>query len=155
MIKGFWSKNHKMHSLISLTIPYFKGFLAHLSRGLKWAFLIKICPVSVAIVVVNFSHFYLLQNHWDNFKQTWHKPRWSAFKFVKMNSEVPFKGGNLCIFFKNLLNNQLVRQAVTLMEASSGTGNSSLFKLWSQGWVWGHNGEGGQIFALEYIEKNL
>ena len=42
-----------------------------------WAFLIKICPMSVVVVVVvgaNFSHFHLLlQNHWVNFKQTWHK----------------------------------------------------------------------------------
>ena len=43
------------------------------------AFLIKICPLSVAVVVVvgvvvNFSHFHLLlQNHWANFNQTWHK----------------------------------------------------------------------------------
>ena len=52
-------------------------FLAHLNRRLKWAFLIKICPlfvVVVVVVVVNFSHFHLLlQNHWANFNQTWHK----------------------------------------------------------------------------------
>ena len=57
-------------------------FSAHLSRRLKWAFLIKICPLSVVVVdvvigvgvVVNFSHFHLLlQNHWANFNQTWHK----------------------------------------------------------------------------------
>ena len=50
-------------------------FLAHLSRRLKWAFLIKICPLSVVVVVVvNFSHFHLLlQNHWANFNQNWHK----------------------------------------------------------------------------------
>ena len=41
-------------------------------------FLIKICPLSVVVVVVvvvvNFSHFHLLlQNHWANFNQTWHK----------------------------------------------------------------------------------
>ena len=61
-------------------------FLAHLSRRLKWAFLIKICPLSVVVVVVvvvvavvvfvvvvNFSHFHLLlQNHWANFNQIWH-----------------------------------------------------------------------------------
>ena len=48
-------------------------FLSHLSRKLKWAFLIKICPLSVVVdgvvvvvvVVVNFSHFHLLlQNHY-------------------------------------------------------------------------------------------
>ena len=30
--------------------------------------------VVVVVVVVNFSHFHLLlQNHWANFNQTWHK----------------------------------------------------------------------------------
>ena len=48
-------------------------FLAHLSWRFKWAFLIKICPLSI-VVVVNFSHFHLLlQNHLANFNQTWHK----------------------------------------------------------------------------------
>ena len=56
--------------------------LAHLTSRLKWAFLIKICQLSVVIVVVvvvvmvviNFSNFHLLlQNHWANFNQTWHK----------------------------------------------------------------------------------
>ena len=46
---------------------------AYLSQRLKWTFLIKICPLSIVGVVVNFSHFHLLQNHWANFKQTWHK----------------------------------------------------------------------------------
>ena len=40
-------------------------------------FLIKICPLSVVdvvVVVVNFLHLHLLlQNHWANFNQTWHK----------------------------------------------------------------------------------
>ena len=53
-------------------------FLANLSRRLKLAFLVKICPFSVVVVVVvvgvNFSHFHLLlQKHWANFNQTWHK----------------------------------------------------------------------------------
>ena len=51
-------------------------FLAHLSQRLKWALLITICPFSVVVVVVvvNFSYFLLLlQNHWANFNQTWHK----------------------------------------------------------------------------------
>ena len=84
---GIWSK------LIRFTVNLFHldwwkqiwiySFLAHLSRRLKWAFLIKICPLSVVVVVVvavvvvvvvNFSHFHLLlQNHWANFNQTWHK----------------------------------------------------------------------------------
>ena len=51
-----------------------KRFLAHLSQRIKWAFLIKICPLSFFGVVVNFSHFHLLlQNHWANFNRTWHK----------------------------------------------------------------------------------
>ena len=57
------------------------GFLAHLSWKLKWAFLITCRPSSVRPSVypsvclsVNFSHFHLLlQNHWANFNQTWHK----------------------------------------------------------------------------------
>ena len=98
------------------------SFLAHLSQRLKWAFLIKICPLSVVVVVVvvvvgvavNFSHFHLLlQNHWANFNQTWHKlkhpwakgiqvcsnegpypfPRGDYFEIAKLNL------GNLRIFF--------------------------------------------------------
>ena len=54
---------------------YELALLANLSHRFKWAFLIKICPLSVVVVVdVNFSHFHLLlQNHWANFNQTWHK----------------------------------------------------------------------------------
>ena len=49
------------------------SFLAHLSWKLKWAFLITCRPSSVC-PSVNFSHFHLLlQNHWANFNQTWHK----------------------------------------------------------------------------------
>ena len=56
-------------------------FFAHLSRKLKWAFLITCGPWSVRPSVcpsvrlsVDFSHFHLLlQNHWANFNQTWHK----------------------------------------------------------------------------------
>ena len=64
-------------------VQKFQGFLAHLSRRLKWAFLIKICWLSiivvdivvcvVVIVVINFSHFHLLlQNHWVYFNITLH-----------------------------------------------------------------------------------
>ena len=50
------------------------NILAHLSL---WAFLVKICPLSVIVVVVGdvvkFSIFHLLlQNHWANFNQTLH-----------------------------------------------------------------------------------
>ena len=53
-------------------------FLAHLGLRLKWAILIKICPLSVVVValivvVVNFSHFHLLRNHWANFYLIRHK----------------------------------------------------------------------------------
>ena len=71
-------------------------FLAQLNRRLKWAFRIKICPLSVVVVVFvvgsreltcrpslvcpydrmseNFSHIHVfLQNHLANFKLTWHK----------------------------------------------------------------------------------
>ena len=56
-------------------VRFTHSFLAHLSWRLKWAFLIKICPlflvIVVVIVVINFSHFHLLlQNHCANFKQT-------------------------------------------------------------------------------------
>ena len=66
---------------VTLTLE-FDPFLAHLSWKLKWAFLItlrpssvcpSVCP-SVRLSVCNFSHFHLLlQNHWANFNQTWHK----------------------------------------------------------------------------------
>ena len=73
--------NWKLLNFIQNEIPFIAkySFLAHLSRRLKWAFLIKICPLSVVVVVVvvvvvNFSHFHLLlQNHWANFNKTWHK----------------------------------------------------------------------------------
>ena len=66
--------------LVQVGKQFQPDFLAHLSQRLKWAFLIKICQLSVVVVVVvnvvvvNFSHFHLLlQNHWANFNQTWHK----------------------------------------------------------------------------------
>ena len=77
------------------------AFLAHLNRRLKWAFLMKICPLSVVVIVVvfvfivvNFSHFdLLLQNQWASFNQTWHKSslcegdsslfKWRATPFSK------------------------------------------------------------------------
>ena len=76
------------------------AFLAHLSQRFKWAFLIKICPlfvvVVVVIVVINFSHFnLLLQNHWTNIYQTWHKASLGAgdsYLFKWMAS--PFSSGD-------------------------------------------------------------
>ena len=68
-------------------------FLAHLSWKLKWAFLITCRPSSLCLSV-NFSNFHLLlQNHWANFNQTWHKVslgegdsslfKWRATSFPK------------------------------------------------------------------------
>ena len=49
-------------------------FLVHMSQRLRWAFLIKICQLSVVTIELNFYRFYfLLQNHWANFNQPWHK----------------------------------------------------------------------------------
>ena len=64
--------------------PY---FLAHLSRRLKWDL-----SVVVVVIVVNFSHFHLLlQNHWANFNQTWHKAFWmkgiQVSRFKSSNEE--------------------------------------------------------------------
>ena len=73
--------------------------LAHLSRRLTWAFLIDICPLSVAFVVVNFLH--LLQNHWTNFKKIWHKASFRDLSLFKL-----FQGGIITYTltkFKNLL----------------------------------------------------
>lgn len=67
-------------------------FLANLSQRPKWVFLIKICPLSV---VVNVSYFHLLlQNHWVNFTQTWHKGilEKSLTKLFKWRTSSPLKG---------------------------------------------------------------
>ena len=73
-------------------------FSAHLSRRLKWAFLIKICPLSVVVVVVvfiNFSHFrLLLQNHCAIFNQTCHKASLGEgdSSLLQMKGPAYFKG---------------------------------------------------------------
>ena len=70
---------HSQGLLFHLPKTFQLVFLAHLSQRLKWAFLITIIRLSVVavgvgVVVVKFSHFLLLlQNHWANFNQTWHK----------------------------------------------------------------------------------
>ena len=28
--------------------------------------------LSIVVVIIDFTHFHLLRNHWANFKQTWH-----------------------------------------------------------------------------------
>ena len=64
-------------ALSVLTIMCLVGsILAKLSWKLKWAFLFARRPsVRLSVLLsVNFSHFYLLlQNHWTNYNQTWHK----------------------------------------------------------------------------------
>ena len=112
------SGNTPLHAVLSKGTQYILGnitkvthvtFLAHLSWKLKWAFLITCRPSSVCLSVrlsvcpsvclsvrpsVNFSYFHLLlQNHWANFNQTWHKAslgegdsslfKWSAPPFSK------------------------------------------------------------------------
>ena len=76
-------------------------------RRLKWAFLIKNCPLSVVVVVVNFSHFHLLlKNHWAKFNQTLHKSsldkrNWSLFKWRALS----FSKGRLLRNCENTLTN--------------------------------------------------
>ena len=93
------------------TMLWFKKFLDHLSRRLKWDFLIKICPLSVVVVVVvvvNFSHFhFLLQNHWANFNQTWHKASlskgviFSKHHIVRLHNKLDYILFNFIFFFKS------------------------------------------------------
>ena len=58
-------------------------YFAQLSQGSSELFWLKFsivhCPLSVVVVIllVNFSHFYLLL-HWTNFNQTWHKASFVA-----------------------------------------------------------------------------
>jgi hypothetical protein len=55
-------------------VSFLGCFLAYLSWKLKWAFLIAFCLLSVCPSVCKLLHFQLLlQNHWANFNQTWHK----------------------------------------------------------------------------------
>lgn len=73
------------------------SFLAHIRWKLKLAFLFKMCPLSVVvvvIVVINFSLLQLLlQKHWTYFKQKKHEPifRWRAFKFVTIEDQSFFQ----------------------------------------------------------------
>ena len=71
LLKKFRWFNHWLMYLIS----YCCFYILHLNQRLKLALLIEICPLSVAVVVINVSHFLLLclQNHLTNFNLTWHK----------------------------------------------------------------------------------
>jgi hypothetical protein len=73
-----WQNKWKLHRIATGTWgmdhEYSSPFLAHMSWKLKWAFLIARCPASVCLSVCKLLHFrLLLQNHWTNFIQTWHK----------------------------------------------------------------------------------
>ena len=82
-------------------------------KMINWAFLIACCRCQSVRLSVNFSHFHLLlQNHWANFNQTWHKYLylWMGFKFAKLKRPHLFPRGynneiakihwwNLKIFF--------------------------------------------------------
>ena len=70
------------------------SFLAHLSRRSKFVRCPVVVVVVVVAVVVNFLRFHLLlQNHWANFSQSWHKSylgkgnlklfKWRALLFSK------------------------------------------------------------------------
>ena len=78
-IKGILLEQFSARFCVVLKVCPYSTFLAHLSRRLRWDFLIQICPLSVVVVgvvvvVIKFSHFHLLfQKHWAKFKQTWHK----------------------------------------------------------------------------------
>ena len=73
----------------------FFHYLAHLSRKLKWAVLIKSCPslLLLSLLLSLTFHIFILQNHWANFNQTWHKAylvkgdsslsKWRAVPFPK------------------------------------------------------------------------
>ena len=53
------------------------------------------CLLSIVIIVVNFSHFHLLQNHWANFKQTLHKASLSVGDSSLLNEvPCPFPSGD-------------------------------------------------------------
>ena len=117
---------------------YEPAFLAHLSQRLKWSFLINICPLSVVVVVdVNFSHFHLLlQNHWANFNQTWHKAsleEGDSYLFKKRGP--PFYKGrqlknseNTLARLKNLLQNHWANFNQNWHNTLLGKGDSILFK---------------------------
>ena len=116
-----FKKNHI--SLSSMINNVRDVVLAHLSRRLKWAFLIKICPLSVVIdvvfvvvvvgvfvcvVVVNFSHVHLLlQNHWTKFQPNLAQSivGWRGFKFsilMKFSSLNQHFDIGICVYWFEL-----------------------------------------------------
>lgn len=68
---------------VKKTPTVLKNILAHLNQKPKWVFLIKMCPLSI-VVIVNISHFHLLlQSNWANLAQNIIGRK--RFKFVLMN----------------------------------------------------------------------
>ena len=103
----------------------------------KWAFLITICPFSVlvvvdvvVVVVVNFSHFQLLQN------QTRHKSSFCKVDsgMFKWRGQLYSKGRqlqnseNALMKFKNILKNHSANLDQIWHKAYFGDEDSSLFK---------------------------
>jgi hypothetical protein len=87
----FWSASRFFKKF---TCSWTLSFLAHLSWKLKWAILIARCP-SVRPSVCKLLHFrLLLQNHWANFNQTWHKSSLGGgdYKLLKWRG-LPFSKG--------------------------------------------------------------
>ena len=94
--------------------------LAYQSKRLKWAFLIKICPLSVVVVgiivaiVVIFSYFHVLfKNSWANFNQTLNKESLGkGFRVCVNERSGLFQRGDNCEWIKegwgSFLKNQIV-----------------------------------------------
>ena len=84
IISHEWNKFFFDSIIIEFSVSSIVSVLAHLSRRIKWAFLIKICPCPLSSckgyirvlkcnenTVMNLKNL-LLQNHWVKFNQTWH-----------------------------------------------------------------------------------
>ena len=70
--------------MIKITILFL--LLAYLTWKLNWAVLIS-CFLSCVCLSVNFSHFHLLQKHWGNVYETWHKSihGCTGFRLLQIN----------------------------------------------------------------------
>ena len=111
-------------------------------------------------VVVNFSHFHLLlQNHWVNFNQTWHKASlgyedpslliWRVPPSSKGRKLRNSENTSIDEFKNSLLQNHRANFNHTWHNASLGEGNSSLFKWRAQRF------SKGRYMSLRNIQKTL
>ena len=88
--------------------PCVRLCLAHLSlsdQNLSLSVVVVVVVVVVVDVVVNFLNFYLLlQNHWANFNQTWHKASSGEGNSSCLNegSRGPFPRGHNYEIWKNV-----------------------------------------------------